>query len=148
MNPFRCHAILETPTTWQTAEVDTHRQSVVSDEKINSLLKPATTPSTEVARRSQLGQVYLDWSQWPVVRDLGPTPAPGKPGLNLAPPETWSSVQFSDLRFAYSYIDNSMVGAPEKSLSQMLVRSPLTGWVYVVDGREEAGQFLNGREQK
>jgi hypothetical protein len=25
---------------------------------------------------------------------------------------------------------------------------PLSGWVYIVDGRDEAGEAMNGREQR
>jgi len=145
-NPYRWHALVETDAAWQTAEVDTFRGTVASDEKIDSIEKPPSTPAIEIARRSELGQVYLDWAQWPLVRDVGRVHAPGSPGLALAPPQMWTTVQFSDLRFAYSYLNFGGTGG--NSLGYELARSPLTGWVYVVDGREEAGEFLDGREQK
>jgi inner membrane protein len=147
-NPFRWHAILETDSSWVTAEVDTHRDLVVSDPQLNTLSKPAYTPSVIVARKSRLGQVYLDWSQWPVVRDIGPVPAPGDPGLALAPRQTWTTVEFHDLRFAYPILDSSMVPTPAHSLAHQVALSPLSGQVYVINGNGDAGEFLNGREQK
>jgi inner membrane protein len=148
INPWRWHAILETDSTWQTAEVDTRTGAVASDPRVDALFKPAATPATQFARRTPLGEVFLDWSQWPVVRDLGAQPIPGQPPPDLPAGRTLSAVHFGDLRFAYSYLDTSMAAGASQHLSQNLNRSPLAGWVYVLDGREDAGQFLNGREQK
>jgi inner membrane protein len=147
-NPWRWHALLETDTTFQTAEVDTRRGLVESDPQINAIFKPPATAATQVARQTRLGQVYLDWSQWPVVRDLGPQSVPGNPPPDIPPSRTFTTVEFSDLRFAYAFNHISMTGSSEQSLEQMLNRAALSGWVYVVDGKEDAGQFMNGREQK
>jgi inner membrane protein len=55
----------------------------------------------------------------------------------LLPNRQWTTVEFTDLRFAYSFLGTgSDVG-----------RSPLSGWVYIVDGREDAGEAMGGREQ-
>jgi inner membrane protein len=149
-NPYRWHAILETDTAWQTAEVNTLNGSVDSDPRVNSLLKPPSTAAAEFARRTRLGQVYLDWSQWPVVRDLGPRPLPGDTGH--ATLQTPTGVQFADLRFAYTFLNTGAASESNQRLSQTLTQAPLTGWVYVLPGAngklEDAGQFLNGREQK
>ena len=147
-NPFRWHALIETADTWQTAEVDTRTASVESDPRTNSLFKPPITPALEVARRTRLGEVYLDWSQWPVVRDLGQQTIPGTPAPDFPSNRPWTTIQFSDLRFAYSPLDMSMTGGSDQRLNQILLSSPLAAWVYVLDGKEEAGQFMNGREQK
>src|ERR1035438_9290960 len=142
INPFHWHAILETPDFYQTAEIDTHAGSIDSDPGTNVLFKPAATPATEAAKRTPLGQVYLDWGTWAVVRDVGPVPIPG-PVNGLDPPQLppnrpWTTVEFSDLRFAYSFIGS---GAPTG-------RSPLGAWVYIVDGREDAGEAMSGRVQR
>jgi inner membrane protein len=147
-NPWRWHALLETGSAWQTAEVDTRTGQVVSDPRINSLFKPQVTPAVAVAKSTRLGQVYLDWSAWPVVRDLGAQAIPGQPAPVLPPSRQWSAVEFSDLRFAYSYLDLSMEPSANQQLDQALAHSGLSGWVYVVDGKEEAGQFMSGKEQK
>ena len=148
VNPFRWHALLETDSTWQVAEVDTRTGAVQSDSRIDSLYKPVPTPATEIARRSRLGQVYLDWSLWPVVRDVGAQPTPGHPDPNLPPSRRWTTIEFSDLRFAYAYLDTGMNGNSDQTLDHMLSNSGLSGWVYVLDGREVAAQFMGGREQK
>ena len=90
----------------------------------------------------------MDWSAWPAVRDMGPQAIPGAPAPMLPPSRQWSAVEFSDLRFAYSYLDLSMEPSANQQLDLILARSGLSGWVYVVDGKEDAGQFMNGREQK
>jgi hypothetical protein len=41
-----------------------------------------------------------------------------------------------------------MIGASNDRLDEILGQSPLSGWVYIVDGKEDAGQFLGGQEQK
>jgi inner membrane protein len=147
-NPWRWHALLETETTWQTAEVDTRRNLVESDPRTNALFKPPATPATQLARHTRLGQVYQDWSQWPVIREVGQRPVPGYPAPDLPPGRQWTTVQFSDLRFAYPYLDTSMTGNSERTFERMLASAGLSGWVYIVDQKEDAGQFLNGKEQK
>ena len=100
--------------------------------------KPPSTAATEVANRTPLGQVYLDWGTWAVVRDVGREPVEGMEAPQLLPGRTWTTVEFTDLRFDYSYL----------SAGRATGRSPLSGWVYVVDGREDAGEAMGGREQR
>jgi inner membrane protein len=142
VNPFHWHAILETPDFYQTAEIDTRTDSVDSDPLRNVLYKPADTAAVEAAKRTFLGQVYLDWGTWAVVRDVGQEPIPGSvPGLSppqLPPGRTWTTVEFTDLRFDYSFIGTRSA----------IARAPLGGWVYIVDGREDAGEAMSGREQR
>jgi inner membrane protein len=147
VNPWRWHALLETDTTWQTAEVDTRSGQVVSDSRIDSLFKPPYTQAIAAAKRTQLGQVYLDWSKWPVVRDIGQVPVPGNPP-EFPSGRPWTTIEFSDLRFAYSYLNTSMAGGSNQRLDEILARTGLSGWVYIVDGNQDAGQFMSGREQK
>jgi len=138
INPFRWHAILETAEFYQTAEINTWTGSIDSDPRRNVIFKPAATPATEAAKRTPLGQVYLDWGTWAVVRDLGPVAAPGLAPPQLPPNRQWTTVEFRDLRWDYSYL-----GA-----GRVTVRNPLAGWVYIVDGRDDAGEAMNGREQR
>jgi inner membrane protein len=142
VNPFHWHAILETPDFYQTAEINTWAGSILSDPHSDVLYKPTDTPAVEAAKRTPLGQVYLDWGIWAVVRDVGPEPIPGPvPGLDppqLPPNHTWTTVEFTDLRFDYAFIGTRSASA----------RSPLSGWVYIVDGRDDGGEALNGREQR
>jgi hypothetical protein len=55
----------------------------------------------------------------------------------LPPRETWTTVEFTDLRFDYSYLGTGRATG----------RSPLSGWVYIVNGHEDAGEAMGGREQ-
>jgi inner membrane protein len=138
LNPFRWHAIVETADFYQTAEVNTLAGAVESDPGRDLLYKPADTPAVEAAKRTELGQVYLDWGSWAVVRDVGQFPVEGMEPPHVSANRTWTTVKFSDLRFSYS-----LMGRPG-----VAERSPLTGWVYIVDGRDDAGQAMGGREQR
>ena len=138
INPFRWHAILETPAYYQTAEINTFTGAVESDPRRDQLYKPSSTEATEAAKRTLLGQVYLDWGTWAVVRDLGPVAVPGIKPPELAPNRRWTTIQFTDLRWRYSYLGGD--STPNSS--------PLDGWVYIVDGSDEAGMAMHGREQR
>ena len=56
----------------------------------------------------------------------------------LPPGRTWTTVEFTDLRFGYDFRGTGSTRPP----------SGLTGAVYIVDGKEEAGMEMGGREQK
>ena len=102
------------------------------------LYKPADTPAVEAAKRTFLGQVYLDWGTWAVVRDLGQQPIAGVEPPRLPPNQPWTTVEFTDLRFAYSFLGGGNAPTP----------SGLSGWVYIIDNREDGGESMSGREQK
>jgi inner membrane protein len=107
------------------------------------IFKPPATPAVEAAKRTFLGRVYLDWGTWAVVRDVGPEPIPGPAqGLEspqLPPNRQWTTVEFTDLRFNYPIFGWSRGSS---------IRPPLSGWVYIVDGRDDAGEVMNGRVQR
>jgi inner membrane protein len=138
INPFRWHAILETADYYQTAEIDTRTGEIVSDPHQDMIYKPPVTAATEAAKRTLLGQAYLDWGTWAVVWDVGPEPVAGMNPPLVGPMQTWTTVEFSDLRFAYSFLGSGRSSG----------RSPLSGWVYIVDGHDDAGEAMNGREQR
>lgn len=141
VNPFRWHAIVETRDFYQTAEVNTWNpdamDSIETDPQTNIIYKPAVTPAVEAAKQTFLGQVYLNWSQWPLVRDMGQQPMPALNPPGLPPGRTWTTVTFNDLRFDYSALPGRF--RPE---------APLGGWVYIVDGHEEAGMGMGNSVQK
>lgn len=136
-NPFHWHVLVDTPSYYQTADVNTWVGSVDTDPRLDTVYKPAVTPAVETAKRTYLGSVYMDWSRWPVVRDMGQEPAPGIDPPQLPPGRTWTTVRFSDLRFQYPILG-----------IRPATHWPLTGWVYIVDGNENAGEAMAGREQK
>lgn len=132
-NPYRWHTVVETPDFYQIAAVDSFKETVVTDPAQDLFYKPAETPATQVAKRSLLGEVYLDWSSWPLVTEVGPTapadaPA-GSPDL--------TEVRFVDLRFMY---DTSMIQGRNDP--------PLTGTVYVDGGGRVAEMDFGGRAQR
>jgi inner membrane protein len=138
VNPFRWHAILETADFYQTAAIDTRTGSMESDPHRDVMYKPADTLAIEAAKQTLLGRVYLDWGTWAVVRDVGQEPVAGINPPNLPPNRTWTTVEFIDLRFDYAFLATRSHGS----------HAPLGGWVYVVDGREDAGEIMNGRVQR
>jgi len=140
INPFRWHAILETASFYQTAEVNTYSDTIDSDPQSDVLFKPDDTPAVEAAKRTFLGQVYLDWGTWAVVRDLGQEPIQGLDPPQLPPNRAsyWTTVEFSDLRFAYAFTRSGRARPP----------SGLSGWVYIVGNRDDGGEVMAGREQK
>jgi inner membrane protein len=102
VNPYRWHTVVETPAFYQIASVDTFRSTLATNPEQDLFYKPADTPATLAAKRSWLGQVYLDWSTWPLVADIGPAAQPD--AAPSAP--AWTAVSFRDLRFMY---DTSMI---------------------------------------
>jgi inner membrane protein len=138
VNPYHWHVLLETPAYYQTAEVNTHSDSIETDAQRDVLYKPTDTPAIEAAKRTFLGHVYLDWGTWALVRDMGQEPAPGIDPPQLAPGRTWTTVRFSDLRFDYAF----------RGTGKSTGSSPLGGWTYIVDNRDEAAEGMGSRVQK
>lgn len=138
VTPFRWHAILETAQFYQTAEIDTRTGEIDSDPQADIIPKPADTSAVEAAKRTLLGEVYQDWGMWAVIRDVGQIRAPGIDPPRLPPGQTWTTVEFIDLRFDYSFRG---AGSPPS-------HPPLSGWVYIVNDRDDGGESMDGREQK
>src|SRR5271165_631936 len=136
INPFTWHVVAETADYYQTAEVDTRHDDVQSERDASITYKPPVTPAVAAAKQSWLGRVYLDWSEFPLVTDLGYAPIdrayPPQPG--------WHTVEFDDLRFSYSALGDGTSRNPG--------RNPLGGATYVGPGNEIEGTFMGGREQK
>jgi inner membrane protein len=92
INPFRWHIVAETMQFYQLAEVDT-LSGTVTTTQADVLYKPPTTPAILAAERSRLGEVYLDWSQLPLVEEAPRSSDPDTAAL--------TTVTFRDLRFMY-----------------------------------------------
>lgn len=115
-NPFRWHTVVDTPGFYQIARVDTLHSTVDTDPGRDLIAKPGQSAAVKAADRSWLGRVYLDWSSWPLVTDIGPeTPDGDPPG---AP--NWTGVSYRDLRFQYDTFLSGGRNVP-----------PLSAWVYV-----------------
>jgi inner membrane protein len=131
-NPYRWHTVAETPAFYQMATVNSLTDTMTTDPAEDLFYKPEATPATLTAERSRLGRVYLDWSSWPLVTDIGPA-VPPEAGLG-APDAT--AVRFIDLRFLY-----------DTSLLQGRSNPPISGTVYVDAGRGVAEMDFGGRAQ-
>jgi inner membrane protein len=132
-NPYRWHTVAETPAFYQMATVDTLTSAVSTDPAQDLFYKPAETAATLAAKRSWLGQVYLDWSSWPLVEDIGPVSALDK---GIHQPE-WNAVSFRDLRFVY-----------DTALMQGRTRPPLSGLAYVDAHGNVVRMEMDGRVQR
>ena len=132
-NPYRWHTVAETPGFYQVATVDSLHSTIATDPEQDIFYKPPATPAMLAAEKSWLGEVYLDWSSWPLVAEIGPAApideAPGAPD--------WTEVSFRDLRFMY---DTSMI--------QGRNNPPLSATVYVDAHHQVARMQLGKRVQK
>ena len=132
-NPYHWHTVVETPGFFQVATVDSLKGTLATNPEQDLFYKPAETPATLVAKRSQLGKAYLDWSSWALVTDIGPTaPIDAAPGT-----ADWTAVIFRDLRFMY-----------DTSLIQGRNKPPLSGMVYVDADHQVTRMDMGRRVQK
>lgn len=134
VNPYRWHMVVETPKNFATGTVDT-RLGVMELEQMASP-KPQTTLATLAAKHSRLGQVYLDWSQFPLVEQAGMA-AEEHPEMDLEPAERdLAVVRFRDLRFLYD-----VWGLRGRT------SSPLSGEAWVNDRRQVVRMSFGGAVQ-
>jgi len=66
VNPFRWKGVAETQSFFVLADVDSLRPEVDPAGKLEIRYKPEETPVALAAKRSYLGQVYLDWAKFPI----------------------------------------------------------------------------------
>ena len=130
-DPFAWRVIAETRDYYRVIEAHTLHNDVESDTAL-TIYKPEVTPAVAAAKQSYLGRIYLDWSKFPVVTDIGNSPAPGA----WLPQPGWHTVEFQDLRF-----DDVGVGSSGGG-------NPLAAWAYIGPGNEVEAMFMSGHEQK
>ena len=139
INPYIWHTVVETPTFYQLATINSLRQTLDTNPDRDILYKPPTTLATLAAKRSLLGQVYLDWSSWPLVTDMGPV-ADADPITTLPDgthPDGLTAVTFVDLRFLY---DTTLLAGRRNP--------PLSATVYIDADRRVAAMEMGGKLQK
>jgi inner membrane protein len=133
INPYRWHAIVDTPAFYQLATVDLRTGTVDTSPARDIFYKPPSTLATLAAKRSWLGQVYLDWSSFPLVTDTGLVT-----GTNNDTGDTGlTAVTFRDLRFMYDVA--FLRGRREP---------PLSGTAYVDVNRHIVRMEMDGHVQK
>jgi len=124
VTPFTWHAVVETAGFYQLATIDTWNGTVATSVQEDVFHKSPVTLAMLTAKRSWLGEVYLDWSQFPLVTDGGPN----QDGV--------SEVTFRDLRFLY---DVPFLHGREMS--------PLSGTVDVNMNRKVVAMEMDDRIQ-
>jgi len=72
------------------------------------------------------------------VQDIGQVQVVGIDPPQLPPGRTWTTVEFTDLRFGYDFRGTGNSRPP----------SGLGGAVYIIDNHEDAGEEMGGKEQK
>jgi inner membrane protein len=128
-NPYEWSVIAETPGAYRISTVNSLRGEAVSSPERDTIYKPPTTLATLAAKRSLLGEVYLDWSMFPVVEQTG------------VDVDGYATVTFRDLRFMY---DTFLTRGGSNSRD----RPPLAGTVTVGPDRRIAEMEMGGRTQK
>jgi inner membrane protein len=122
INPFRWQTIVETPLLYRISTVNNINGNVASSPQSDIFYKPPSTLAVLEAKRSWLGHVYLDWSQYPLVNDTGTNP------------DDLTVVTFRDLRFLY---DSGFLSG----------RTPLMGTVYINSDRRVDHMEMDGHIQ-
>ena len=135
VTPFHWHAVVETPTNFQSGSVDT-RVGILDTDSQQITAKPPQTPTILAAKGSWLGRVYLNWSSFPLVTDVG-SAAEVHPAMELtAAFGKLRVVRFDDLRFRYDAI-----GLSDAS------HSPLGAEAWVDGSGTVRRMFVGGSEQ-
>jgi inner membrane protein len=124
LNPFHWQTVVETPNFYQVSTADTFSDTISSSSEADTIFKPPTTLATLAAKQSWLGEIYLDWSQWPVVTETGID----QDGI--------ATVTFRDLRF----LEDTALLSGDRA-------TPLTGAVYVNSDRHIVRMEFSGRVQ-
>ena len=92
---FKWFGVVETRDFYQTAILNTRTGSFTSQAPADVYYKQPQTPAILTAKKSWLGRVFLDWSQFPYVYEAGV--------FGMMPNGAhYTRVHFEDLRFAYN----------------------------------------------
>ncbi len=131
-NPFAWHIIVDTPGFYQLADVNTRTGEIAPPVPSDTLYKPAPTLPILAAKRTWLGRIYLDWSQYPVLAESTDTSDPHHP---------LSVVTFTDARFLYnSFLLNGRTHPPIAGTVTLDMQAP--------EGQRVIETELNGKPQR
>ena len=136
VDPFAWRVVAETPDFYRVIDVHTLSNDVATDTA-QTVYKPEVTPAVAAAKQSYLGRVYLDWSMFPLVTDVGPAATEGicsnaAVDPSAKPPSSLRMVHFQDLRFY-----NPITG-----------RDALSAWACVGPDNHVEAMYMSGREQR
>jgi inner membrane protein len=112
---FKWFGVVETKDFYQTAILNTRTDDFTSQAPADLYYKQPQTPAIRTAKKSWLGRVFLDWSQFPFVEEseiFGTLPN----GAH------YTQVQFEDLRFAYNIL--FLRGGKDIPLSGTVIIAP------------------------
>lgn len=87
INPFAWNGVVETRDFFESVAVNSNAGEIDPQQNAVVRYKPEETPVTMAAKKSRLGQVFLDWAQYPFVE------------TERLPDSGGYTVQFMDLRF-------------------------------------------------
>jgi inner membrane protein len=134
VNPFEWHVVTDTPGAYLLSTVNNRstEDPVVTD----TLYKSASTMEMLVAKRTYLGRIYLDWSQYPVITELPETDDPHHP---------MTAVTFSDARFYYN--SSLFHGRPENGAPPVLAGTVLLDMT-APEGQRVVETRMAGRLEK
>ncbi len=123
INPFLWHGVVETEAFYQTLPVDSRAPDAETDELANTQYKPVESAVIQAARESDLGRVYLNWAQYPL---LEVEPLDGGKAGHL--------VRFYDLRYIYPDRETRPLAASLELDERMNVVAEGVGtWVRTID---------------
>jgi len=86
--PFKWDGVVETRDFFQLVPINSRSGELDTSDEQSVIFKPEETSVTLAAKKSRLGQVYLDWAQYPFTEVVG------------RPRGEEYLVRFTDLRFA------------------------------------------------
>lgn len=127
---FQWFGVVETRDFYQTGILNTRTDSFTSEAPDDLYYKQPQTPAILAAKRSWLGQVFLDWSKYPFVAQRGTFDT-------LQDGGHYTQVYFEDLRFAYNVL--FLHGRRD---------NPLSGTVTIAPNGEVDEMRMNGHIQK
>ena len=132
IDPFTWHLVLDTPAAYQLATIDTRTNQFAPTSPEDTLYKPAATLPILAAKRTELGRIYLDWSQYPVLTQAQDTTDPNHP---------LSVVTFSDARFLYDTL-------VFKGRTHATISGSVTLDMSAPEGQREVETRMNGKLQR
>ncbi len=107
VDPFHWDGVVETPSFFVLAPVESLTPEVDREGKMEVRYKPEETAVTLAAKNSYSGRAFLEWAQYPVTETE-----------TLQPPQEGYIVRLADLRYS---------GAPSSIITSFLARLHLFG---------------------